>query len=76
MAEGLAQVESTERVNPALVTVEGGLADRIPMGITMIQAMAIVKAWAPDPPKLCAARPHASRGDIVRELARFLVASE
>ena len=55
MAEGLAQVESTESVNPALVTVEGGLADRIPMGITMIQAMAIVKAWAPDPPKLCAA---------------------
>ena len=77
MAEGLAQVESTEGVNPALVSIEGGWqigylleplengwvtvflppaptpmsgnvmylpADRVrPLGITMVQAMAIVK---------------------------------
>jgi uncharacterized membrane protein len=77
MAEGLAQVESTEGVNPALVSIDGGWqigylleplengwvtvfvpqaptpmsgnvmylpADRVrPLGITMVQAMAIVK---------------------------------
>jgi uncharacterized membrane protein len=77
MAEGLAQVESTEGVNPALVSIEGGWQigyqleplengwvtvfvpqaptplsgnvmylppDRVrPLGITMIQAMSIVK---------------------------------
>ena len=77
MAEGLAQVESTEGVNPALISIEGGWqigylleplengwvtvfvpqaptpmsgnvmylpADRVrPLGITMVQAMAIVK---------------------------------
>jgi uncharacterized membrane protein len=77
MAEGLAQVEDTEGVNPALVSIEGGWqigylleplengwvavflpqaptplsgnvmylpADRVrPLGMTMVQAMAIVK---------------------------------